>query len=116
RLYQERPNLETIRAVERVLRAREEEGLVVAPRDDLLRDLWDELDADVGETRLSVAVSALEQIGLLRRGLDVPRAVTLRVSRRAQGDHAFRAFVASARLRPGEELVLDAAELASRTG
>jgi hypothetical protein len=74
---------------------------------DLERDLTQE------GTRVRVAISLLEEAGLLRRGPDVPRMATLRInhgspptSSNGSAD-AFRAFIQAVPLRPGQPLDLD---------
>ncbi len=70
-------------------------------------DLERDLQAD--DTRVRVALSLLEQVDLLRRGPDVPRAaiVCLTVGQDGILPHELAAFCQAARLRPGQPLTLD---------
>jgi ATP-dependent DNA helicase RecQ len=74
---------------------------------DLQRDLV------VDETRLRVAIHFLETAGLLWRDFDLPRAVSLTLTRDTGGqDPAFARFVGAARLRPGQTVPRDLFALA----
>jgi ATP-dependent DNA helicase RecQ len=125
-LREERPQIDTVRAVYRAVRDRAQDGFVHVAADDLVRDVRDLSDADVNETEARVALSLLERAGLVVRHPDLPRTMTLRVNDpgrgplsgpRASGDaEDFQRFVGSAHLRPGQWLPLDSLELASRTG
>jgi len=77
-------------------------------------DLERDLQAD--NTRLRVALSLLEEVGLLRRGPDVPRAaiVCLTTSDVPASAPELSAFCQAARLRPGQPLALDLADVARR--
>src|SRR5206468_3933717 len=66
-------------------------------------------------TEIRVAISLLEQCGELRRGFDVPRAVSLYVRRPPESPEE-RAFVDRARLRPRQRLTLEPAEWCARLG
>ena len=79
-------------------------------------DLERDLQAD--DTRIRVALSLLEQVGLLRRGPDVPRAaiVSLAGGQDAILPHELAAFCQAARLRPGQPLTLDLVDVARRAG
>jgi len=79
---------------------------------DLERDLRAE------KTRVRVALSLLEQVELLRRGPDLPRAAIVRLTIDDAPPDApeFAAFCQAARLRPGQSLHLDLAEVARRAG
>jgi ATP-dependent DNA helicase RecQ len=72
----------------------------------------------IDETAARVALSLLERAGFLRRHADVPRAASVRLMQGmpATADAAFRAFVAAARLRPGQFATLDLVALAAETG
>ncbi|MHB0877364.1 MAG: RecQ family ATP-dependent DNA helicase [Anaerolineae bacterium] len=80
---------------------------------DLLRDL-----ATDDEVRLRVALGILEQAGLLRRGPDVPRSVTVALmDAGAQAeDPGLAAFRQTARLLPRQRLTLDPVETAEAAG
>ncbi len=98
--------------VRRMARAREG-GLLSIPADDLAR----ETESD--DTRVRVALSVLEQAGLLRRRYDAPRALTLRLtsSRSAESDDKdFQRFAAAAALSPHSVATRDYMELAAATG
>jgi ATP-dependent DNA helicase RecQ len=77
-----------------------------------MADLERDLQAD--DTRVRVALSLLEQVGLLRRGPDVPRAaiVCLTVGQDGILPHKLAAFCQAARLRPGQPLTLDLVDVA----
>lgn len=85
-------------------------GRVPAP--DLGRDLGSD------DTRVRVALSLLEEAGLLRRGPDLPRAVIVRLMRNiGPGDVTeFADFCRAARMRQGQALEVDLADVASRAG
>ena len=103
--------VEFLRAVYRAVKRRLGEsasGRVAAA--DLERDL----QADV--TRVRVALSLLEQVDLLRRGPDVPRAaiVCLTTSDVPASAPELAAFCQAARLRPGQPLTLDLVDVAQQ--
>jgi len=77
-------------------------------------DLERDLQAD--DTRLRVALSLLEEVGLLRRGPDLPRAavVCLAASSMPRSVPELAAFCRAAHLRPGQPLSVDLAEVARR--
>ncbi|MDY6877723.1 MAG: RecQ family ATP-dependent DNA helicase [Chloroflexota bacterium] len=77
-------------------------------------DLERDLQAD--NTRLRVALSLLEEAGLLRRGPDLPRAavVCLTISDVPAAAPDLAAFCQAARLRPDQSLTLDLADVARR--
>ena len=77
-------------------------------------DLERDLQAD--NTRVRVALSLLEQVALLRRGTDVPRAaiVCLTVVQDGILPPELAAFCQAARLRPGQPLTLDLVDVAQR--
>jgi len=77
-------------------------------------DLERDLQAD--NTRVRVALSLLEQVELLRRGTDVPRAaiVCLTTSDVPAAAPELAAFCQVARLRPGQPLTLDLVDVAQR--
>ncbi|TET97250.1 MAG: ATP-dependent DNA helicase RecQ, partial [Dehalococcoidia bacterium] len=77
-------------------------------------DLERDLQAD--NTRVRVTLSLLEEAGLLRRGPDLPRAavVCLTVSDVPASAPDLAAFCRAARLRPGQPLTLDLADVARR--
>ncbi len=99
---------EVYAAVKRRLR-REAIGRI--PVADLERDLR----AD--ETRVRVGLSLLEESGLLERGLDLPHAALVRLSagcREGVLPDELAAFRRAARMRTGQWLTLDLAEVAPR--
>ena len=75
-----------------------------------------ERDVQAERTRVRVAVSMLEQVDLLRRGPDLPRAAVVRMTIDGAPADApeFAAFSQAARLRPGQPLTLDVADVARR--
>ena len=77
-------------------------------------DLERDLQAD--NTRVRVTLSLLEEAGLLRRGPDLPRAavVCLTISDVPASAPDLVAFCRAARLRPGQPLTLDLADVARR--
>ena len=80
--------------------------------DDFSRELGEE------ETRIRVALSLLESVGLAKRHLDVPTTATVAVTARG-ADHAedeFAEFMHNARLREGQRIALETMDLARRTG
>ncbi|MGD2145290.1 MAG: RecQ family ATP-dependent DNA helicase, partial [Anaerolineae bacterium] len=82
-----------------------------------LADLERDLKAE--ETRIRVALSLLEEAGLLRRGADLPRAANVQMSaacRKAALPEETAAFCRAARLRPQQWLTLDLAEVAAQAG
>lgn len=78
-------------------------------------DLERDLAAD--ETRIRVALSLLEQAGMLRRGADLPRSVSVQLTRAPQTDVPadFVAFCQAAR-KPGQSLALDLSAVARDLG
>ena len=83
---------------------------------DLARDVQAE------DTPLRVALSMLEEAGLLRRHQDIPRTAVVGLGAgqpadpRMRDDPALAAFIAAARLTPGEALPLDLAQVAREAG
>jgi ATP-dependent DNA helicase RecQ len=79
-------------------------------------DLERELQVD--NTRLRVALSLLEEVGLLRRGPDLPRGavVCLKGSGVPESMPQLAAFCRVARLRPGQRLSIDLADVARHVG
>jgi len=78
-------------------------------------DLERDLQAD--RTRIRVALSLLEETGLLRRGPDFPRTSVVCLTGVGQDGilpHELAAFCQAARLRPGQPLTLDLADVARR--
>ncbi len=116
--YQERPTTELALAVERAFRSRAEVGIVAVPVDDLRRDVGDELDIDVDETQVRVALSLLERAEVLDRRMDLPRVLSIFRTRRglASAPAELHAFVAAAHLQPGQGAPWETAELAEATG
>ena len=112
RIRQNALSVEFLRAVYAAVKRRlgvSSSGRVAAA--DLERDL--RVDDN---TRIRVALSLLEQVELLRRGPDVPRAaiVCLTVGQDAILSHELMAFCQAARLRPGQPLTLDLVDVAQR--
>jgi len=80
--------------------------------DDLERDLQRD------QTSVRVAISLLENAGLVRRHLDIPTTATVALTPRgaADGDERLKAFASGARLRVNQRAPLDTLELCRRTG
>ena len=79
--------------------------------DDLRRDLQAE------ETPVRVGISFLEQAGMLRRGQDIPRTVTLRLKRAVPSEQPeLAAFCRTALLQPGQSLDRDLVGIAQQAG
>jgi len=81
----------------------------------VMADLERDLRAD--DTRVRVALSLLEEAGLLRRGPDLPRAALIHLSAVCRDEalpEDLAAFRRAARLRPQQWLTLDLAEVAPR--
>ncbi len=74
-----------------------------------------ERDVQSDDVRVRVALSMLEQTGLLRRGPDLPHAALVSVGQ-GGGSSAWEAFCQAARLRAGQWQTLDVAEAAQRAG
>ena len=78
---------------------------------DLMRDVQAE------QTPVRVALSNLEEAGVLRCHQDVPSTAVLRLRRDAPAstpDSAWAAFLTAARLRPGQPLPVDLVDVAQR--
>jgi len=78
-----------------------------------------ERDVQADDTRVRVALSLLEQVGLLRRGPDLPRTASTCLT--GVGQDAIlppdlAAFCTAARLRPEQRLPVDLADVARRAG
>lgn len=67
------------------------------------------------ETPVRVALSLLEQVGLVTRYLDLPRVLSLRLLQQAE-DPALCAVAAAADLRPGQSTTVDPLPLAAAAG
>jgi ATP-dependent DNA helicase RecQ len=81
----------------------------------LMADLERDLRSD--DTRIRVALSLLEEAGLLRRGPDLPRAAMVQLSavcRNGALPDELAAFRRAARLRPEQWLTLDLAQVAPK--
>lgn len=80
--------------------------------DDFERDLCED------ETRIRVAISMLEAVGLARRHLDIPTSanVALTAAGARDGDEEFSRFARAARLKVGHRLSPEPLELAERSG
>jgi len=87
---------------------------------DLERDTFASLSTGLqaDDTRVRVALSLLEQVGLLRRGPDVPHAaiVCLTTSDVTASAPELSAFCQVACLRPGQPLTLDLVDVARQAG
>jgi len=87
---------------------------------DLERDTFASLSTGLqaDDTRVRVALSLLEEAGLLQRGPDLPRAavVCLTISDGPASMPELAVFCQAARLRPGQPLTLDLAEVARQAG
>jgi ATP-dependent DNA helicase RecQ len=82
-----------------------------------IADLERDLQAD--DVRIRVALSLLEEAGLLRRGPDLPRAAVVCIAQRGPSDTLppdLTAFTDVARLRPDQPLSLDLAAVAGEAG
>jgi len=109
--HQEALTLPLLRQAYAAVRRRldgQKSGLVAC--DDLQRDL------QTDGTRVRVAVSFLEKADLLVRHFDLPRTATVTAFRDTAPDGQFDRFVSAARLRSGQPLPLDLAQVACRAG
>ncbi len=80
---------------------------------DVMRDVQAE------DTPVRVALSMLEEVGLLRRYQDVPHTGVVRLRKRpsvGKLDSDFSSFLAATRLRPGQSLPLDLIDAAHAAG
>ena len=77
-----------------------------------------ERDLQVDETRVRVALSLLEEVELLRRGPDLPRVATVRLTIAQVPASApdLTTFCRVARLRSGQSLIVDLAHVAQQAG
>jgi ATP-dependent DNA helicase RecQ len=79
-------------------------------------------DVQAEDTPVRVALSTLEEAGLLRRYQDVPRSAVVRLGRSGERpagsgeQEVWAAFLAAARLRPGQSLPLDLIAVAQQAG
>jgi len=113
--------VEFLRAVYAAVKRRLVPGLVSdrAPLSGRIAAADLERDLQADETRLRVALSLLEEAGLLRRGPDLPRAAVVCLTAVGQDGilpHDLAAFCHAARLRPSQSLTLDLADVARRAG
>lgn len=78
----------------------------------------DDLERDLGqdETRVRVAISILESVGLLKRHLDVPTTVTITLTLKGakENDGEFGEFVSAARLKVGQRIPIETVTLSKR--
>ena len=78
----------------------------------------DELERDLGqdETRIRVAISMLETVGLLKRHLDVPTTVSLTLTSNGANasDPDFSQFISAARLRINQRTPIETTALCKR--
>jgi len=101
--------IEFLRKVYRVVRSRlNGRNLGAVPMDDLIRDL------ETDDTQVRVALSTLEQVGLLTRHYDAPRAVSLQQVN-GSADAAFQQFVQQVRLPANQIITRNYLELATMT-
>ncbi|MCP4636865.1 MAG: RecQ family ATP-dependent DNA helicase, partial [Methyloversatilis sp.] len=114
RARQDALEIEFLRRVYAVVRRRMGEAtLGRVATDDLMRDL------QVKNTPVRVAISTLEEAGLLRRHRDAPRNAVVRLldgSPAEGGEPDWTAFVGAARLRLGQSLSLDPVAVAQAAG
>lgn len=82
----------------------------VAPVDDFEREL------QVDETRVRVAISMLEEVGMAKRHLDVPTTMTIHLTAKgaAQGASELAEFARNARLKVDQRISFDTLELSER--
>lgn len=73
-------------------------------------------NSGLDDTCLRVAISMLERVGLVRRHLDVPMTITIKVKYAPGASEEFNQFVSSARLRENKRLSLDTSDLCRRLG
>jgi len=99
-----------LKAVYQSIKGLISEGAGPVHEDDLQRE------SGLDETRCRVAISLLERAGLLRRRPDIPMTVTIAIRSVAGMDNELAEFMKTARLREGQPIALDIADLASRTG
>ncbi|MCE5197752.1 MAG: RecQ family ATP-dependent DNA helicase [Armatimonadota bacterium] len=80
--------------------------------DDLRRDLKQD------DTRIRVAISMLEDVGLVRRHPDAPITFTIGLTEKGvrEGGQELSEFAGKARLRVGQRVPLETVELCRRTG
>ena len=107
--------IETLRAIYGAIKSRLDGGSVGrVAMGDLQRDVQAE------ETTVRVALSMLEEAGLLKRHQDAPRTavISLPMDRYGgdQSDPDLAAFVGAARLRRGDRLPIDPIQVARRAG
>jgi ATP-dependent DNA helicase RecQ len=110
--------VEYLRQVYAAVKRRMGEGTTVGriAAGDLMRDLQSEV------TPLRVALSMLEEAGLVCRHHDIPRTAMVRLmdglpaAPAATGDADWSAFVSAARLRPGQLLQIDLMSVARASG
>jgi ATP-dependent DNA helicase RecQ len=107
--------VEYLRQVYAAVKQRIGEGTTVGriAADDLMRDLQSEV------TPLRVALSMLEEAGLVCRHHDIPRTAVVRLvdgTPAATGEADWSAFVSAARLRPGQSLQIDLMSVARASG
>jgi ATP-dependent DNA helicase RecQ len=107
---QDRLDVETLRKVYKAVHQRlGAQAMGALALDDLLRDLRME------ETAGRVALSMLEEAGLLQRRYDAPRALALRLLQMGRDDN-LRAFAQRAGLRPGQNSDRNYLELCAAVG
>lgn len=112
-MHAERIDLDVPKRCYQVIRdLTREDTFAAIPCDDFEREL------EQDETRVRVAVSMLEDVGLVKRHLDVPTTATVTLIERADSrdDAEFAEFVSGARLRPGQRVPFETLELCARTG
>ncbi|MBI3969473.1 MAG: RecQ family ATP-dependent DNA helicase [Chloroflexi bacterium] len=113
---QERPKIETLRAVYKALRDRANRRFVLTTVDEVSRDLLDSGGSELDDIGVRVTISMLERVELAIRHPDLPRTLTLRLETSPSVDPELEAFALAARLRPGQWLPIDALDLSERSG
>jgi len=110
--------IDTLRVVYKTIRnrIREPSGYGLFATSDLERDVNDAGNRPVDEAGIPVAISLLEQAGLLVRHCDLPRSLNLTVEGMLDADNQLRSFVEATKLRPRQRMPLNSLELATRTG
>lgn len=79
----------------------------------------DDFERELGqdETKIRVAISMLENIGMIRRHPDVPMTMTIGLTQEGINQNGELAeFVKNARIRPGQRLSIETMSLSIRTG
>ena len=112
-MREERLRIETLRDCYRMIRELTSDTPFAAMHvDDFVRDLR------VEETHVRVAISMLEDVGLVKRHLDVPMTATIALTAMGarQTDQDIAEFVQRGRLRMSQRIPFETLELCARTG